>query len=783
MNQLLLLQRPCSFRFFLILLMFCCGGNLSTAQVTARPSIIPQPVSIELHSGYFSLSGSTVITWNNEEDAVAVDIFNQKLRQRFSFVVNSSAHTNQSSNVIHLQRSAAADFPAEGYRLTVSEEAVTIYAGSGAGIFYGLQSLLQWCPTIATDDHVLIAQATIMDYPRYSWRGMHLDVARHFFSVEEVKQYIDYLATYKLNTFHWHLTDDQGWRIEIKKYPRLTETGAWRNGTLIGHYSDDPQFDTIRYGGYYTQEEVKEVIAYAKDRFITVVPEIEMPGHVMALLAAYPELACSGSSFQVGQNWGVYNDVLCPTEQTISFMKDVLQEVINLFPAAYIHIGGDECPKEQWQKSSYCQDLIHQLGLKDEEALQGYFTQQMAFFVNQQGRKIIGWDEILQEELPKGAAVMNWRGMEEGIRAASMNYEVVMSPTDFCYFNYYQSSSANEPLAIGGFLPLEKVYAFEPTPPALPASNQPFIIGGQANLWTEYIGSFSKLQYMLFPRICAMSEVLWSKKESRNYLDFVARLTTHQFPLFDLLHINYSKALLEVKMEVRPNDDGNGIIVRLSTDDPKTKINYNLSSYENEILSATNNTTFESAPVDLLISQSVWLNTVTKDAMGNKGPELVQQFELNMATGKPVTLVHQPDPKYNNGGAFTLVNGITGRIPWNGSEWLGFSGNNLEAMIDLGSTQNVSRIAVGLLSDEGSWIYLPAQVTVAVSSDAKTFRTVGTKSNEMIKKNGGRQATFSFNKVPARYIKVVAMNAGIIPAGKAGAGNPAWLFADEIRVE
>lgn len=783
MHQLLLLQQPCSFLFFSILITFCCTANQSTAQDSTGPSIIPRPVSIETHSGYFNLSGNTAITWNNIEDSGAVEIFNQNLQQRFSFVVSASAHTGQSSNVIRLQRTDAADFPAEGYRLTVSEEAVTISAGSGAGIFYALQSLLQWCPAAATDDHVLISQVTVTDYPRYSWRGLHLDVARHFFSVAEVKQYLDYLATYKFNTFHWHLTDDQGWRIEIKKFPRLTEIGAWRNGTLIGHYSEEPQFDTVRYGGYYTQDEIRAVIAYAKKRFITIVPEIEMPGHVKALLAAYPELACSGNSFEVGKNWGVYNDVLCPTEHTISFMKDVLQEVINLFPSAYIHIGGDECPKEQWKKSAYCQELIHRLGLKDEEALQGYFTQQMASFVNQQGRKIIGWDEILQEGLTKGAAVMNWRGMEDGIKAANMNYEVVMSPTDFCYFNYYQSSNANEPLAIGGFLPLEKVYAFEPTPPALSASNQRFIIGGQANMWTEYIGSLSKLQYMLFPRICAMSEVLWSQKENRNYPDFIARLTTHQFSLFNRLNINYSKALFEVKMELRPNNTGTGIIARLSTEDPTLKINYNLSSYENEILSATNNTAFESAPVDLLISQSVLLNTVAKDVKGINGPELVQQFDLNLATGKPVTFVHQPDPKYSNGGAFTLVNGITGRIPWNGSEWLGFSGENLEAVIDLGSTQNVSRISLGLLNDEGSWIYLPTQVTVAVSADAKTFRTVGTKSNETIKKNGGRQATFSFNKTPARYIKIMAFNAGTIPTGKAGAGNPAWLFADEISVQ
>lgn len=772
-------------RIMSLFALLCCylTTSPSLAQETTPPGIIPIPVSIERFPGNFSLSGSTVITWSNEEDAGAAEIFVQTIKERFSLNLTASAFSHQTADVIQLQRTASSDLPPEGYRLSVNDRQVMISAGSGAGIFYALQSLLQCCHSAVAGERVLVAQLKITDYPRFSWRGMHLDVARHFFSVAEVKQYLDYLAAYKFNTFHWHLTDDQGWRIEIKRYPRLTETGAWRNGTLIGHYSDNPQFDSIPYGGYYTQDEIKEVISYAQERFINIVPEIEMPGHVTALLAAYPELSCNGNAIAVAKNWGVFNDVLCPTEQTISFMKDVLQEVINLFPSSYIHIGGDECPKEQWKNSRYCQNLIRQLGLPDEEALQGYFTQQIADFISEKGRKMIGWDEILHDGLTKNAAIMSWRGFDGGVKAANMQHEVVMVPTDFCYFDYYQSPNANEPLAIGGFIPLEKVYAFEPVPPALETSEQSFIIGGQANVWTEYISSFSKLQYMIFPRMCAMSEVLWSKKENRNYLDFTTRLTTFHFPLFNALNINYSKALLQVKMEVRPNSNGAGVIVRLSSDVPQATINYNLSSYENEILSATNNTRFEKTPIDLLISRSIRLNTIAKDVAGNTGPELVQQFQLNLATGKPITFARQPDPKYGIGGSFTLVNGINGRIPWNGSEWLGFSGDDLDAIIDLGALNTVSHVTLGLLNDEGSWIYLPAQVTVALSDDGKTFHTAGSRSNEAISKEGGRHAIFSFNKTTARYIRIVAQNIGTIPAGKAGAGHPAWLFADEISVE
>ncbi len=736
-----------------------------------------------MNEGQFALTKATLVQWNHPGDSATGNMLTKQLLNKSNVSNAPSVASAKTLHAIYLERTSDDDIPAEGYKLTTSENKVIIKAADGAGIFYGMQSLLQLITTDTASQEVNIPAVSITDYPRYRWRGMHLDVARHFFSTAEVKQYIDYLARYKFNTFHWHLTDDQGWRIEIKKYPLLTLKGAWRNGTLIGHYSNEPEFDTIRYGGYYTQEEIREIVAYAAKRFVTIVPEIEMPGHVQALLAAYPHLACQDDTFEVGRNWGVYNNVLCPTAESIDFMKNVLSEVMDLFPSPYIHIGGDECPKEQWQKSDYCQRLMEKLGLKDEIALQSYFTGEIEHFVNRQGKSIIGWDEILEGGLSANAAVMSWRGMEGGMAAAAKGHNVVMAPTEFCYFDYYQSANSAEPLAIGGFIPLEKVYAFEPTPAALPEENQVYILGGQANVWTEYIPTFSKLQYMIFPRMCAMSEVLWTKKENRDYSSFTNRLNYAHFPEFDRLGISYSKALFEVKMEVRRNNKKSGIIVRLTTGDPTALINYNLSTYENDILEATNNTQFEHGPIDVAISKSVTINAIARNTTGIQSPETVKSFNLNLATGRAISLSNQPDQRYNSGGSFTLVNGISGRLPWNGNDWLGFSGTNLEATIDLGKQETISNVTLGLLSDEGSWIYLPKEVTVQISLDDQTYRMAGKKNLETIEKNGGRTAAFTFEKTEAQFIKITAVNYGTIPEGKSGAGHPAWLFADEISVQ
>jgi hexosaminidase len=427
------------------------------------------------------------------------------------------------------------------YRIIINDKKIKLYASSNKGMFYAMQTLLQMFNSV---EDIRFPSVVINDEPSFEWRGMHLDVCRHFFTVEEVKKYIDYLAMYKMNVFHWHLTEDQGWRIEIKRYPKLTEVGAWRNGSMVGHYREQT-FDTVRYGGFYTQEDIKEVVAYATERHITVVPEIEMPGHALAALSAYPEYSCSGGPFEVAKMWGVFDDVYCAgNDSTFTFIQNIFDEVLNLFPSEYIHIGGDECPKTRWKACDKCQKRIADENLKDEHELQSYFIQRIEKYLNSKGRKIIGWDEILEGGLAPNAAVMSWRGTDGGVAAAKQQHYVVMSPGKPCYFDHYQNpNTKEEPIAIGGLNTLKDVFLYQPVPSSLNATEQTYIMGAQANVWTEYMNSFSHVEYMALPRMAAISEVLWSNKNNRNYEEFIQRLNTN-VKLLDKLGVNYCKLFL-----------------------------------------------------------------------------------------------------------------------------------------------------------------------------------------------------------------------------------------------
>lgn len=415
------------------------------------------------------------------------------------------------------------DLGPEAYQIDTRREEVSLHAGDAAGLFYGIQTLLQ----LLEGDRW--QACSLRDAPRFAWRGMHLDVSRHFFSLPELKRYIDLLAMYKMNTFHWHLTDDQGWRIEIKKYPRLTEVGAFRSETLIGRPSAEMQYDGRPYGGFYTQAEVRELVAYAAARHITIVPEIEMPGHSLAALAAYPQFACTPGPFAVARSWGVFEDVYCAgKDATFDFLTDVLDEVMDLFPGPYLHIGGDECPKTRWNACAACGARMQAEGLADAHELQSYFIQRMERHVNARGRKIIGWDEILEGGLAPNAAVMSWRGTDGGIAAAQAGHYAVMSPGNPCYFDHYQAQpTADEPLAICCYNPLEAVYAYEPVPAALSATEATFILGAQGNVWTEYMPDFDQVTYMALPRMAALAEVLWTQPARRSYPDFLHRLRLH----------------------------------------------------------------------------------------------------------------------------------------------------------------------------------------------------------------------------------------------------------------
>ncbi|AWA29628.1 beta-N-acetylhexosaminidase [Flavobacterium magnum] len=503
--------------------------------------LIPLPEKVTPGNGNFTLDSKTVIV--AESGSFEAKFLRDYVESTFGLRLKiTSVPAAKGVHVIafQLQIPDTTAFDSEQYVLDISAERINIAAAASQGQFYAVQTVIQLLPTDKTKS-VRIPCLRITDRPKFKWRGMHLDVSRHFFPVDFVKRYIDYLASYKMNTFHWHLTDDQGWRIEIKKYPKLTQVGAWRNGTMVGHYNEQ-RYDTIKYGGFYTQQQIKEVVAYARERHITVVPEIEMPGHALAALSAYPELACTDGPFEAAKGWGVFEDVFCPKEETFTFLENVLSEVIELFPSEYIHIGGDECPKTRWKSCAHCQGLIRQLGLSDEHELQSYFITRIEKYVNAKGRKIIGWDEILEGGLAPNAAVMSWRGTEGGTAAAKLHHNVVMSPGSHCYFDQYQADPASQtqPIAIGGLITLEKVYSFNPIPEALSEAESKYILGAQANVWTEYILNEDHVEYMVFPRITALAEVLWGTADPAKFNDFTKRLSLHRKRL-DTWGVHYCK--------------------------------------------------------------------------------------------------------------------------------------------------------------------------------------------------------------------------------------------------
>ncbi|PAC33234.1 beta-N-acetylhexosaminidase [Flectobacillus sp. BAB-3569] len=533
----------------LLTLICACVVFMSSAQ--NQYNIVPLPQTVTPQKGQFVVKGNTSIVVSTNDPAfkqVASMLADQLGATMGTTPKVVSSNSKAVSNSIQFVKND--QLAEEGYTLNVSSKQVSIAASTGKGAFYALQSLLQLLPNQifskekSTGITWSVPNCSIADAPRYSYRGLHLDVGRHFFPVSFIKKYIDLIALHKLNNFHWHLTEDQGWRIEIKRYPKLAEIASKRAQTVVGRaYSK--KFDGKPYGGYYTQDEVKEVVAYAKAKFVNVIPEIEMPGHSQAVLAAYPEFGCNPDKiYQTATDWGVYEDVLCPREETFQFLENVLTEVMELFPSEYIHIGGDECPKKQWKESRFCQEIIKRENLGDEHGLQSYFIRRIDKFITSKGRKMIGWDEILEGGLSPNAIVMSWRGTEGGIAAAKENHDAIMTPGGYVYLDHYQADPKTEPLAIGGFTTLEKIYSYEPTPTELSPEQQKHIIGVQANVWTEYMQTSDYVEYMVFPRASALSEVAWTKKELKDYSKFSERMKVHADRL-EKLHVNFFKGFLK----------------------------------------------------------------------------------------------------------------------------------------------------------------------------------------------------------------------------------------------
>ncbi|MEN8897355.1 MAG: family 20 glycosylhydrolase [Nonlabens sp.] len=753
-------------------LMFIIGCKEQGVQLLS-PSIIPAPQFLKVDARHFSIDAATIIS-NGDDFTHSVDFLKAFLEQG----TGRNWETNYTTeNIITFEYDGAITSK-EGYTIEINEQQILIKASTDTGAFYAAQSLIQLMPTDFLDSknisEIHIPAVTINDEPRFKYRGMHLDVSRHMYDVDFIKKYINAMAMLKMNNFHWHLTDDQGWRIEIKKYPRLQEVAAYRDSTLLGHYNDTPhQYDGKKYGGFYTQEEVREVIAFAKARHINVIPEIELPGHAQAAIAAYPELGCTGENVQVAMKWGVFEDIYCPSEETFTFLENVLDEVMELFPSKYIHIGGDEAPKTQWKTSAVAQQVIQENGLTDEYELQSYFIQRMERYLNSKGRQIIGWDEILEGGLAPNATVMSWRGTQGAVEAAQAGHDVIMTPTSHAYFDYYQSENDDEPLAIGGFLPLEKVYNFNPIPQELTKEESKHILGPQGNVWTEYMKTSDQVEYMAFPRMLAMSEVAWTNEANKDYSGFLNRLEAFHKRL-DALDINYANHLYEVSGVL--NDS---LAYELSTVTLGKEIRY---TTDGTIPDATS-TLYERA---IPFNQNLEINTtVFKDGKA-LGKMFKQELIYHKGVGATLTIDKTPHSAYAGSGATGLINGIKGSDSRYGdSEWLGFWGEDLEIEIEFEEPILISEIELRFYNAPGQWIYAPKQF-----SFYSRFESGALVADKILLKNEAQSSLVDFKYDFGKYnksnksknIKFIIPNYGFIPEGKQGAGNKAWTFIDEIVI-
>ena len=755
----------------IVLLITACFKQNKTAII---PSIIPIPNEQLITKDVFELSSDTKLTYDESLKSVAL-FFKSYIENGRNIQLNTS-----SKNTIHFKIDTAISNN-EGYQLKITPSKILISANSKKGAFYAFQSLRQLLPADfeKTDKSKFAIQCLeIKDSPQFGYRGMHLDVGRHFFSVDFIKKYINLMSMLKMNTFHWHLTEDQGWRIEIKKYPKLQEIAAFRNETLIGHYNNLPhQFDGKKYGGFYTQEEIKDVVKYASERQITIIPEIEMPGHSQAAIAAYPELGCTGKQVEVATKWGVFNEVYCPKESTFKFLEDVIDEVVALFPGKYIHIGGDEAPKTRWKECEHCQNLIKEKDLKDEHGLQSYFIGRMEKYINSKGKQIIGWDEILEGGLAPNATVMSWRGTKGAVEAAKQQHNVILTPGSHCYFDHYQSDNENEPLAIGGFLPLEKVYAFDPIPEELNEQEAKHVLGAQGNVWTEYMPTEKHVEYMAFPRIVALSEVVWSSPENRNYTNFIKRLEIYQKRL-DQYEVNYATHLYEVKGSLR-NKNG-GVNYELSSTSKTYPIYYSIDGKKPSLLYTK----------PIMVDSSMTIKAVILDLNDTAlGAIFEQKINLHKGVGASISINKEPHPAYNAGGKEALINGISGNNKRYGDkEWLGFSGEDVEITLEFESPTNINTITTRFFNANGQWIYPPKEINLQLKLEdgrtiSKSKKTESTDSLLVDFSVNISQFYLEDKNSKATKLKITIPSYGIIPEGKQGTGHKPWTFIDEIIIK
>lgn len=753
-------------------------------------NVVPYPNEVNIKSGSFDAAGAE-FHYAPELDEASINII-EGLAGQLSLVSGKNSTVDADGSRDGFIFTVNPQLAEEAYRLNISKKAVCVEASSLRGFNYAVQTIKQMLPAeifgkaeAAALDWSLPC-CEINDAPRFGYRGMHMDVVRHFFDMDMVKRYLDIMEVHKLNTLHWHITDDQGWRIEIKKYPKLTEIGSIRKETLVGHLFESEVYDGTPYGEgcWFSQEQIREVIDYAAAKGIDIIPEIDLPGHMLAALAAYPELGCTGGPYDVWGRWGVADEVLCAgKEETMVFLENVLAEVAELFPSEYVHIGGDECPKVYWEKCPHCQAKIKELGLKDTEEfqaehyLQSYVMKRMASFLESKGKKVIGWDEILEGEVAENATVMSWRGTAGGLQAARMGHDVIMTPNTFYYLDYYQSlDKENEPLAIGGYIPVEKCYSYDPSADGMTAEEQKRILGVQANLWTEYIASDDHLEYMLLPRLAALSEVQWCQAENKSWERFLD--SSDDFcAIYDVMDYQYGKHIFDTRGTVSINKEKCCVEVTLEAQGD-TPIRYTMDGSEPD-----ENSPLYAGPIEI---RENCILKARSERNGMSGRTYEKTFAAHKAMGRPVQALTPTHHNYTYNCPDLLTDGIRGEGPYNSGDFAGWYDKPFEAVVEMDGTA-YSSVSLSTIAFRHDWIFGPMDMTVYTSEDGENFTQVAHADypvTGLIDDGNVCEAyTLNFPETSAKFLKVTASCIETLPDWHPGKGSPGFLFVDEVIVK
>lgn len=762
------------------LFLFSCNNKEADTRPGA-PQLVPEPKEMQLKEGKFTFSENTKMVLEAQEGVGAGELLRQLIEQKTTWKLEASKELPSENYVVFKVDQTLSE---EHYRLEISEEKIEILASGVSGFVHAVQSIRFLLPAeIASEKNptakLTVPALSINDGPRYEWRGFMMDVSRHFFEKDYVLQVIDRLSMLKINTLHLHLVDDQGWRLEIKKYPKLTKVGGFRADHEDKHWNARPTPESgeeATYGGYYTQEEIREIVAYAEKLGINIVPEVEMPAHVMSALAAYPEISCFGREIMVpsGGVWPI-TEIYCPgKESTFVFLEDVLSEVMDLFPSKYIHIGGDEATKTNWEKCPDCQRRMQEEGIANVEELQSYFIRRMERFISSHGRVLIGWDEILEGGLAPGATVMSWRGVQGGWEASAQGHDVVMTPGSHVYFDHYQGDPDTEPVAFGGYTTLSKVYEFDPVVDSMTVEQKKHVLGGQANLWSEYIPDSGHSAYMMFPRLVALSEVLWSPKEKLSWEGFSEKLKQNILPRFDATEINYAKSGYAVTAVTEVDLASKNLHVSLENEFPDTEIRYAL---DDETLAESS--AIYTDPIAL--TGTTTLKAAVFENGERPGAVLEKTFRFHKAVGKEVRYEPVNHDSYRGPEEIGLVNVLRGGLNFHDGQWQGWLVDDVEIGIDLDELTEIKKVSVGTMENQGSGIFFPLKVSVSVSENGEDYHSFGNFSREFEANGKPELGDFSIDleePVKARFLKIEVDNISHPPQG-----GEAWLFIDEIIVE